>query len=551
MGPEIDDLTDAKDVLRDEESQRVAAFGRATTILASLGVVVILLRSLTWTQRATVLAPVVSLALVGAYVWWRSHDGHGISKNLLRVFGTVCAVCALALIYALGVFTPIVAIFVLGLAFFVSHHDRRFASVMAAIAIAGYVLLALLVTVGVLPDTGLWKNPRLQQHISMTVIVGSVMVIQLLITRSSRRALYEAVARGHAAMRVAQTREAQLDEVRENLDVALRAGNAGRLTGQTLGRYLLGNIVGRGAMGEVYAARSDASERVAVKVLRAVGDDDLAQRFVREAEIAQKVRGPNLVEVRDTGRGPAGDLYIVMELLEGQDLAAILRDRTNLPLDEVVSLVESTAKGLELLHGAGVIHRDLKPQNLFLPSSTLTEWKILDYGVSKLVGADTMTKGDLVGTPGYMSPEQAESKDIDARSDVFSLGAVAYRALTGRRPFGGADMPAILYQVVHGNPTRPKEIVPDIPRAIEEVLAKALAKKRDDRYATAVDFAIAFRRAAQPGPAEEEAPTATTQVRPSWSKIATGKTGRKRPPWRNDPTTLTLPPADAAKPKRP
>src|SRR5262249_15925656 len=155
------------------------------------------------------------------------------------------------------------------------------------------------------------------------------------------------------------------------------------------------------------------------------------------------VRGPNLVEVLETGQAPDGSPYIVMELLDGQDLGAILRDQTSLPLSEVVNLVEQVAQGLTVLHQAGVVHRDLKPQNLFRVLGRPPIWKILDYGVSKVTGEGTMTENQLVGTPGYMSPEQVEGEHVDLRADVFSLGAVAYRAITGRRPFSGTDTATI------------------------------------------------------------------------------------------------------------
>jgi serine/threonine-protein kinase len=186
-----------------------------------------------------------------------------------------------------------------------------------------------------------------------------------------------------------------------------------------------------------------------------------------------------------------------MELLAGQDLAAMLRERTMLPLHEIVVLVEEAAQGLSVLHRAGVVHRDLKPQNLFRANGDRPVWKILDYGVSKLIGAGTMTENNLVGTPGYMSPEQAEGKEIDPRSDVFSLGAVVYRALTGRRPFSGQDLPQILYQVVHGTPIQPRELVPSLPKEVETTLAIALAKRAADRFSTPTEFATALRAASR------------------------------------------------------
>jgi serine/threonine-protein kinase len=340
----------------------------------------------------------------------------------------------------------------------------------------------------------------------------------------NRRALHDAMTRLNEAMRVVRTREAQLDEERQERAAALRHGD-GYYSGTELGDWSLGRIVGRGAMGEVYAAVSKKDERpAAVKVLLGDQDHDYLARFEREAEIARSTRGPNLVSLFETGQTADGTPYIVMELLEGEDLGAILRTQTSLPLSEVLVLVEQVARGLRLLHAAGVVHRDLKPSNLFRTYGAAPTWKILDYGVSKIVGAETVAHGAIVGTPGYMSPEQAGAGDVDARSDVFALGAITYRALTGRRPFSGADTNQLLYDAVHGRPTRPREILPNLPAGVEAVLAIALAKRREDRFATATELAEALRAAVE-------------------GASPAGPSKRARP-WRTEPTTLTLPRAD-------
>lgn len=489
--------TERSNVIREEEIGRAAAYGRATALLSFIGVVVSSFRHLSIKDRLIVNVPVVLLGLVGFVVWWRSRNASTYSRGLFRVFGVVTGLCALSLILTLGVFTPIVMIVVIGLSFFLNTEDNRFATYISMGFVAAYVTMGGLTAAGVLPDTGIWRTPATQQRIAMTVIVAAVMITQIMVSLSNRKTLHEAVIRAQEAMRKVRTREAQLDEARENLDVALRGPSSGKHTGHSIGGYRLGNTVGRGAMGEVYAARRESDgKRAAIKILHSY-DDSIVKRFLREAEIAKKATGPNLIEIFETGVAPDGSPFIAMELLEGKDLAAILRDENQLALMDVVALVDACAKGLDILHRQGVIHRDMKPQNLFLPSSTRKEWKILDYGVSKVIGARTMTQGDIIGTPGYMSPEQAEGKEVDIRTDIFALGAVAYRALTGRRAFSGPDMPAILYQVVHTTPPRAREIVPDLPRRIDVVLSKALAKKKEDRYASAIDFAIAFREASE------------------------------------------------------
>ena len=156
--------------------------------------------------------------------------------------------------------------------------------------------------------------------------------------------------------------------------------------------------------------------------------------------------------------------------------------------------------GLEAARIAGIVHRDLKPQNLFLAQQLRAAplWKILDFGVSRLLGsAGTLTQDQIVGTPGYMSPEQAAGGDATHRSDVFSFGVVVYRALTGVPAFSAPDTPQILYQVVYRNPTRPSEIIPGIPPDVEKVLAISLAKDPDDRFASALELSAALRAAAR------------------------------------------------------
>jgi serine/threonine-protein kinase len=188
-----------------------------------------------------------------------------------------------------------------------------------------------------------------------------------------------------------------------------------------------------------------------------------------------------------------------MELLLGQDLSAMLRQKERLDPAGVVEVVTQVARGLEVAHEAGVVHRDLKPHNIFCAEQGEGKrpvWKILDFGVSKLrdQGA-TLTNAAVIGTPGYMAPEQAEGRDVDHRADLFSLGAVAYRALTGRPPFGGGDLPRVLFEIAYKNPVRPSEITPSLPEDVDLVLAIALAKRPEDRFDSALDLAAALRAA--------------------------------------------------------
>jgi serine/threonine-protein kinase len=189
-----------------------------------------------------------------------------------------------------------------------------------------------------------------------------------------------------------------------------------------------------------------------------------------------------------------------MELLRGHDLAWHLRHRGRLTLEEVVGIVEQVSVGLEAARVAGIVHRDLKPQNLFLAQQQRAAplWKILDFGVSRIAtSSGTLTQEGVVGTPQYMSPEQASGATVTHRGDIFSLGAVVYRALTGEPPFSGPDTPQILYQVVYRSPTQPSEAVPDLPPDVDLVIAIALAKDPEDRFASAREMAVALAAAAK------------------------------------------------------
>jgi serine/threonine-protein kinase len=528
-------LAEATDVaMHGEEAARAASFGRVVALLCAVGLAFLSLDKTDARMRTAMAIAHALLGAVGAWVWWRSRDPARYTRTVFRIFGAVAVLGVFVFIHYFGVFSPVTTIVVLGFAFFGQADDARWLFPLTIAVVLGYAVSAVLVSVRVLPDLGMFvpTSVPLVQRLTMTFMVAAVMAMQLVHARSSRQATRDAIERSNEAVRVARTREAQLDEAKENLDAALRAGagKSGRFSGTTIGRFLLDDIVGRGAMGEIYAATVQATgTRAAVKVLSIARreEPEIVRRFLKEAEIAVRVRGPNLVEVFEAGTAPDGSVFIAMELLVGSDLAMLLRERNMLPVAEVLTLVDDTARGLETLHAAGIVHRDLKPQNLFLALGPPTSWKILDYGVSKVVdGNATMTMGQIIGTPGYMSPEQAEGSPVDRRSDVFALGAVAYRTLTGRRPFVGPDTPQILYQVVFGMPVRPREVAPHLTRDIELVLGMAIAKKPSHRFATATAFATALRAAA--------AGTLDPATRSSAERAA------RALPWSHDPVATSV-----------
>jgi tRNA A-37 threonylcarbamoyl transferase component Bud32 len=281
-------------------------------------------------------------------------------------------------------------------------------------------------------------------------------------------------------------------------------GQVGRHTGRTLrDTYAVGALLGTGGMGEVYAGTHIRTRRkVAIKILHPhlIADPTVLSRFRREAEVTGKLGSQHIVSVIDVDEDD-GQPFLVLEYMDGESLAARIAARGPLGLEEIADIVEQIAAGLDVAHKAGVIHRDLKPENLFLcprPDGGITV-KILDFGVSKIRGNATALTNEvaIVGTPDFMSPEQAvgNADSVDAGSDVFSLGGVAYNAITGRRPFQATSVPALLRQICDEEPPAITELRPEVPGEVADVIAVAMAKKSAERYTSAVDVSRDLRAA--------------------------------------------------------
>jgi eukaryotic-like serine/threonine-protein kinase len=251
---------------------------------------------------------------------------------------------------------------------------------------------------------------------------------------------------------------------------------------QFIGRYRLLERIGKGAMGMVYAAEDESmGRRVAIKVMMTdlEQEPETRERFYREAKITSQLVHRNIVTVFDLGE-ERGRPYLVMELLQGVPLGEHLQRPEARTLDTKLDLMLQVCEGLQVAHERGVIHRDIKPNNLFvLPDGSL---KILDFGVARLATSTLTASGFLVGTPEYMSPEQAMGRPIDARSDIFSAASVFYFMLTGRAPFGTRDLPKVLNAVMFNPPEPFKD--GEVPDSLARVLLKALEKDPDRRYAS-------------------------------------------------------------------
>lgn len=253
--------------------------------------------------------------------------------------------------------------------------------------------------------------------------------------------------------------------------------------------YRIERRIGRGGMGEVYlASHLRLPRQFAIKVLFSVGGGDEVKRFRREAEVASSLGHPHIVEVIDFNTTDEGAPYLVMEYLEGEDLAARLIRTPRLPLTEVARILKQMSSALQAAHRRGIVHRDLKPRNIFLCRKDDDPiWvKIVDFGLSKVSGAHTAVTHAQValGTPRFMSPEQAlgKSAKADARTDIFAVGSILYNMLAGQHPFPGQTLQIVLHSIVHLDPPSLSSMEPGIPEGVSRVVARALRKDPADRY---------------------------------------------------------------------
>jgi serine/threonine protein kinase len=258
---------------------------------------------------------------------------------------------------------------------------------------------------------------------------------------------------------------------------------------QKIGRYEILRELGRGMMGVVYEAFDPSLNRVvALKVIRLLfatsggEQESFERRFLSEARIAASLSHPGIVVVHDVDRDPdSGVLFIALERLEGEPLSKVLADNRRPPWRQAISIVGRVAEALAYAHERGVVHRDIKPANIMrLPSG---EPKIMDFGLAKQAQGQELTgTGHFVGTPLYMAPEQVLGQPVDGRTDLFSLGAVAYTLVTGQKPFAAESVPRIMAKVAHQHPPLPSSVNPEIPPAVDYVIARAMAKAPADRY---------------------------------------------------------------------
>jgi eukaryotic-like serine/threonine-protein kinase len=433
----------------------------------------------------------IALACVALiYLIYRTRDPAKFQQDFGIALGWyVPALAVCSAVPYFGPYSPVPVLLVLGI--YINAMGQRF-----GIALSIYSTCAIVqacsgsLAIFGIADPGFVKGEWLDLEIRVIcqVLVQIVLLGSFLIARASRRSSLIALAELQRAVRSVAQREALLDEAREELRRAL-GGGRGRFTEQQIGRYRLGEVIGRGAMGEVYESVDPSGQPVAVKMLgqASLGNPHHVQRFLRELRTATAIDSPNVVRVFEVGEEPLP--HLVMERLDGRDLASLLRERRVLSHERVMDLVRQAGAGITAAGVAGIIHRDLKPQNLMLAGST---WKVLDFGVSRLADSgDTLTAGQVIGTPAYMAPEQARGEPVSHRTDLYALAAIAYRALTGQAPHSGGEIADILYRVVHTGPRRPGSVA-TLPADVDLVLAVGLAKDPADRFGTATEFADAL-----------------------------------------------------------
>jgi serine/threonine-protein kinase len=532
LGPSSPD-----DVLDLDEARRTHIFASFVLGLAVLACGGALLVDADDVARAVHLGGLVALAAGAGGFVLRVRDPAAYRSWHNVALGHLCVATMTTAFYFWGPFSAAMLLIPFGAFFFSSTRSLRGAISVTVHLVASHAAVTLLLLEGALADRTLVTGaalPRTTQLV-MLVMINLVFIATFLVARRMRATSRGNIAQLDTALRALGQREAQLAEARRELRDAVIGGGRGRFSNHVVGPFRLGAMRGRGGMGEVYEAQRDADatpdRRYAVKLLHPhlLSDPSAYERFAREARAAAALDSPHVVRVVDVSPDASAMPYLAMELLEGHDLATILRERATLPIAEVVAMIRQIGAGLSAAHAAGIVHRDLKPQNLFAARAGLADddvvWKVLDFGVSKLAtGEGSLTIGHTVGTPPYMSPEQARGGEVDHRSDLYALGVIAYRSLTGRPAVGAREVMAMLHEVVHRMPPRPSE-VGDVAPALDDVLAIALAKDPAARFSSAAELADALAAAAA-----GQAPV-DVQLRAA----ALGKRWRWSPPSRSEP----------------
>jgi hypothetical protein len=474
----------AAGAMRDEEIERTRLFIRMGWLLSAAAMVTVFVVDAQPAIAALFIAGLVIGIVVSAGYHRAFADPRNYTERALTALSVICVINGYLAVALYGIYSAAPLLIVIGIHFVARTEAERVARWIFASAVIVYAAMSAAIMSGVVADPGVFASDRAVGGRALavgTLFVLATFWLAYVTARQFRFVSLAAIEDLQRATRLASQREALMDELRGDLERALRAG-PGRFTDRVVGGFRLGEVLGRGAMGEVYEAADAATGApAAVKLLRPelVADPEQRARFARELRASRALASPHVVRVLD---GAADDAlpYLAMERLHGQTLAERFRREPRLAPPALLALCSQVAEALDVAAAAGVVHRDLKPQNLFHTEGGT--WKVLDFGVA-LLASDPGATGerDVIGTPHYMAPEQAQGQRVDPRADLYALGAIAYRCATGRHPFDAADPAAVLYAIVHRMPVRPSALAA-VPDDFDRWCALALAKSPDRRF---------------------------------------------------------------------
>lgn len=487
------------DALRSEERGRLRVTAQIMMGMTGLGLALAPVMGGDPLAR-TIFAWGMAAAFITMMYLYRTSYSERDTHHLVGTAGVVLACVNACALHYMGTFSLATMTGALGLYIFCLGGNKVWcAAVYAALAIP-HGVLAVLIMCEQMPDRGLVSAGALPfaDQLALQGCAQAVYIVALLAGRQTRRKLEYVFGDLERAARVISQRDALLNEAKRELERAVWVGGEGRFTDQIVGSFRLGTVIGRGGMGEVYdAVHVGTNEPAAVKLLHRnlFADPSSVIRFAREAKAGLALRSPHVVQVLEVpheGIVP----YLAMERLRGEDLASMLRREQRLSSRELIALAQQIGSGLDHARAAGVIHRDVKPQNLFFArrEGSPSVWKVLDFGVSKLLGQGSLTRDQLVGTPDYMAPEQAAGGEVDHRADLYGLAAVLYRCVASRAPFTDRSMGSLLHKVIYEMPRRPSSVA-RVSSDVEAFLAIGLCKVPSERFESGAELAEAFRAA--------------------------------------------------------
>lgn len=295
------------------------------------------------------------------------------------------------------------------------------------------------------------------------------------------------------------------------------------IIGKKIGRYDIQELIGEGGMAHVYSAFDPEINRtVAAKILKSEHclDEEHVRRFIKEGKAAGALTHPNIVTVYDVGE-IEGAPYIMMELLEGQTLGDLLKEKVRLPTETIIQIAIELANALDYAHAHGVVHRDMKPDNIVL-ATDYQSLKITDFGIARVetIGDKDNTRvGMMLGTPRYMSPEQASGERVDGRSDLFAVGVILYEMITGKKAFDADSMPTLIMQIVQKDPMPIRQLTNDAPVGLQKIVDRLLQKKPARRFNTGHELRDALERELQTLREQEEESSGYLPLQVKWTAI--------------------------------